>query len=196
MGDRENKGALPSDALYLIFPGGWDILNAYIERAPGEPAVLTALNNLDTAINNLHTYGARKFIVFNYIDPARFPWFLNRPTAGVLTASAQAQNRGLAEIVEELGKEPGVEITFVDIFSLNQEMHTDPARFGFTNRTEPCLIDKDSDTVWEGFCEKPEEYIFWDRIHTTTRWHEIIATEAISALENNNAPPSPPSGLR
>jgi phospholipase/lecithinase/hemolysin len=69
-----------------------------------------------------------------------------------------------------------VKIIRVDLFTLAQSAVAMPTPFGFTNVTDPCLVDT---TV----CSDPDSYLFWDDIHPTARAHQFIASAALAAFE-------------
>ena len=69
------------------------------------------------------------------------------------------------------------EITLFDTDALFQQVLADPAAYGLTNTTEPC-VNIAANTV----CANPVEYLFWDGVHPTARTHEILAREMRRAL--------------
>ena len=69
------------------------------------------------------------------------------------------------------------EITLFDNDAAFQRLLADPAAFGITNTTEPC-VNFAANTV----CANPDEYLFWDLVHPTARAHELVAREMRRAL--------------
>ena len=69
------------------------------------------------------------------------------------------------------------EITLFDNDAAFQRLLADPAAFGITNTTEPC-VNLAANTV----CANPDEYLFWDGVHPTARAYEIVAREMRRAL--------------
>ena len=66
-----------------------------------------------------------------------------------------------------------------------------PGKYGFLNSTQACysgfVLPDPSATI----CADPDQYVFWDVEHPTTRFHEILADEMLAAV---TAVPEP-SGL-
>jgi hypothetical protein len=56
----------------------------------------------------------------------------------------------------------------IDIFSAFHDVVADPGAFGFSNVTDPCF---DGTTV----SGDPDEYLFWDGVHPTTKGHRVLA---------------------
>jgi len=51
----------------------------------------------------------------------------------------------------------------------------DPAEYGFTNVTTPCLTSA-------GACAEPSGYLFWDHVHPTTQGHALLAENFAKAI--------------
>ncbi len=69
------------------------------------------------------------------------------------------------------------EITLFDTAAAFQRLLADPAAFGLTNTTDPCV------NLAEGtVCPNPDEWLFWDGVHPTARTHEILARQFRLAL--------------
>jgi outer membrane lipase/esterase len=54
---------------------------------------------------------------------------------------------------------------------------TNPARFGFTNVTQPCL-----NTATGAVCASPDTSLFWDPLHPTAAGHRLISAYALDPL--------------
>ena len=54
---------------------------------------------------------------------------------------------------------------------------TDPAYYGFTNVTQPCLT---GEVNYSGGtpCATPDQYLFWDELHPTAAGQQLVAQEA------------------
>jgi phospholipase/lecithinase/hemolysin len=49
---------------------------------------------------------------------------------------------------------------------------------------------------FEGICSNPDEFLFWDDVHPTSRGHEIIGDFALRTLqEDNQHVPEPATNL-
>jgi len=58
----------------------------------------------------------------------------------------------------------------VDIFDLVNDIVADPSKYDLTDVSTPCL-----DLVTFSVCADPDEHLFWDPLHPTTRGHKILA---------------------
>ncbi|MGB7485667.1 MAG: PEP-CTERM sorting domain-containing protein, partial [Phormidesmis sp.] len=87
-------------------------------------------------------------------------------------------------------------ITQLKLNELFGAIATDPASFGFTNTTDSCLTNFQPGFVFEGICDNPDEFVFWDNVHPTAAAHGEIAQFAIAALylevPQNGTPQSVP----
>lgn len=66
---------------------------------------------------------------------------------------------------------PNSNIILFDIAKVSDSLATDPARFGLTNVTTPCL---NGVTV----CATPDTYLYWDGVHPTAAGHRLFAALA------------------
>ena len=118
--------------------------------------------------------GARHFIIPNLFNLGLLP-----AAAGHVKfaeAASAATNKYLDEFlaVEELIE--GIRIYRMDVFNLFSAIGTDPAHFGFTDITDPC--------VTTSVCADPDHTLFWDVHHPTEFGHAFFAV----TLENVLAP--------
>jgi phospholipase/lecithinase/hemolysin len=69
----------------------------------------------------------------------------------------------------------GTGATYFDTYSLLDAIVADPQKYGFTNATDPCF-----DGV--NVCSDPNDYLFWDDIHPTTKAHALLAADFEQAV--------------
>ncbi|MBD0362080.1 MAG: PEP-CTERM sorting domain-containing protein, partial [Coleofasciculus sp. C3-bin4] len=112
-----------------------------------------------------------------------------------------AHNQGLSGALNELSKTlNGINLIPFDVNSLFNNAISNPGDFGFTNVTDACLVSlNQSNPFVEPFlpqCPDPENYLFWDFLHPTTKTHQILADAAFNAIEDNQkSVPEPSAGL-
>ncbi len=96
-------------------------------------------------------------------------------TSGRLNRLTKDHNDGLSQLLKNLDQNSalGLNIIPLDVNSL----FSNPENLGFTNLTQPCL-----DRVAQTICANPNEYLYWDEIHPTTRAHSIVANAALAAI--------------
>jgi phospholipase/lecithinase/hemolysin len=60
-------------------------------------------------------------------------------------------------------------------------MSANPAAFGFTNTTAPCLTGSLGGGA--AVCVAPDNYLFWDSVHPTTAAHQVLGNAFAEAVE-------------
>ena len=155
----------------------WAGANDYLGGGATNPAIV--VGNLSTATQRLIGAGAQQIIVPNLPDLGKVPTGAANPalSAGLSQLSA-AHNSGLKASLQTLARNnPNVSIVPTDIAALFNAVITDPARFGLTNVTQPCL-NLDTGAI----CAKPDTYLFWDPFHPTAAVHKLISAYALDTL--------------
>jgi outer membrane lipase/esterase len=61
--------------------------------------------------------------------------------------------------------------------ALFRSVVTNPARFGFTNVTQPCL-----NQTTGAVCATPDAFLFWDTLHPTAAGHRLVSAYALDTL--------------
>ncbi len=170
------SGIADPDALFVVWGGANDVRD---NDAQG------AVPNIATIINDLASAGAVNFLVLNLPDLGQTPESLagDAPggTAAEITAASLAYNSALTASLSSISAAlPGVTIIEFDVFTLFNQVLSNPAVFGFANVTAPC---------WTGGyfglgtqCGNPDEYLFWDDIHPTAAAHEIVGSEVFNLV--------------
>lgn len=153
-------GVADPNALYVIAAGG----NNYLQNSATTPfAPGDAAQDVVNSVFALSALGATDFLVANL------------PVADVW---AFQFNAALAAGLDGLGlSDPSLNITQFDAFGVFAAITFDPASYGFTEITLPCL-----DTVAATVCSNPNEYLLWDDVHPTARGHEIMAAAALQLI--------------
>ena len=72
-------------------------------------------------------------------------------------------------------------ISVLNTYLLLDTIVADPASYGFSNVTQPCLT---GEVNYAGGtpCADPSQYLFWDELHPTVAGHEIVADEALGLV--------------
>lgn len=136
------------------------------------------LGGLITGLRN--DAGAMQFLVPNMHGFSQADdWVFG--TLPTFRSFSQAFNTALATKVSDLRTQLGVTIIEVDLFSLFDQLLANPSNFGFTNIATPCL-NLSASFGFESLCGNPDEHLYWDAIHPTTKTHQFIADAALAAV--------------
>jgi outer membrane lipase/esterase len=168
---------LTQNDLFVVFGGANDLNDALGSSDPAG-VVAEAAANIRDIIEDLAARGAIHFLVPNLPNKGLTPTARSRGTPREEQALSIAFNMALNTVLDDVGPRLGVNVIRVNLFDLGQNVVAMPATFGFSNVTDPCLVEQDT-----GFtvCGTPGSYIFWDDIHVAARGHELIAAAAIAA---------------
>jgi phospholipase/lecithinase/hemolysin len=166
---------VPDSALYVIWGGANDLLNATSASDIVNAATHQILN-----IQALIQAGASHFLVPNLPPLGDTPRINVSPAAAALfNAESALYNQLLAEglaILNSNHHARTISIYQLDVFSLFNRILASPSSFGMTNVTASS----------QGLPVNPDNYLFWDDLHPTTHAHHILATTAAQVLA---APP-------
>jgi len=190
-----DTGKASPGTLYVIEMGANDVRDA-IRAFPagGASRVLDeALSAIATSIIQLHAAGARRFLVANVpnigLTPAILRFDAVNPGVAALATGLTSAFNGALELKVLRGLElghaeaglprlDGVQFVRLDVNRRVAEMAKEPAAFGLSNVTSPCITP----SAAPFHCQNVDEFLFWDGIHPTAAAHAIIAQLAASAL--------------
>jgi phospholipase/lecithinase/hemolysin len=169
----------PATALFVVWGGPNDF---FIN--PSAATASAAVSAMASHVSVLYALGARHFLVPNMADLALAPF------ASALSPAERAgfhdlslgYNAGLATVLGSLALLPAIDITPFDTFAFHNTVVANPAAYGLTNVTAPCF------DPMLGLCGSPDEYLYWDGAHPTTRAHQLLAEEFAAALEPEPVP--------
>jgi len=150
------------DALYLLFIG-WNDLALGTDRSDATAGAVVS------AVDRLVQHGARRVVVLDVPNKPLTPRFLAAPVADRAVLTADVLRVNLDWLVEAPRRDAWLEV--VDVFALTTQVWQDPQRFGFEDATGHCSYDP----VCDGF-------VWWDDIHPTTAFHDVIARRVLARL--------------
>lgn len=171
-----NNHSARSDQLFVIWIGTNDF-NA------GQTDPTASVNMTISHITTLVMAGAKNFLVVNL----SFHQFYNMPFfSPSLEPLIDQFNNELSEGLSELriGFD-NLSIYELDYSSLVDAILLDPEEFGLLNVTDPACADCGygfSTYVPVDIVSNPEEYFFWDDIHLSTSFHQILGKAAFDIL--------------
>lgn len=195
---------LSPDALNVVWVGSNDYNEAFFSPDSLQGLTLEQLPNFVTdnvinGITQLHSLGAKSFLVPNLppIGDAPVADFLDaqaqQDISSVLNQLSTAHNELLSAKLSAFGQsQPDTNIITLDINTLIKDILANPDEFGLTNVTDACLINFQPGFLFEGICDNPDQFLFWDDVHPTTAAYEIVSDFALAALSEGKAPTSVP----
>ena len=190
----------PADplALYVVFGGANNTRDAIQSVLLGgslsvaAAATQSAANDIMTAVQELYAEGARDFLVPNLPDLALTPAIngLGSPAASALADSlSMLFNSTLAADLVSLDTlHPDADIHSLDTYAFLNNLTANAASLGFTNTTNRCYTGDDATFATPPAlapsltCAAPDQYVFWDSIHPTSRTDLLFAQAAFAAV--------------
>lgn len=191
-------GAADANALYAMWGGANDIFWAVTPVAGGGGGlaasalpgfVVTTVSQQVAAIEALKNAGAKYIIVPSLPNMGRTPAALAAgPTgaAGLTQLSSSYNGQLFGQIAAK-----GLNVIPLDTYNLLTEVQANAAAYGFSNPGTgvACLTSASNPTGTSLLCgapgttvANPQEYMFADGVHPTTRTHAIVADYAYSML--------------
>lgn len=161
------------DQLFVYWAGANDFLIA------GGSDTGAAAENVEAGLRALADAGAKRILVPNMPDLTRLPGASLPPSEFLRTPENVGErsagfNAALDASLDELEAEyADVELIRFDAAGLLDSMIDDPQRYGFTNATVPYLANPDGN---------PDDDLWYDTVHATTRTHRILADAAYAAV--------------
>jgi phospholipase/lecithinase/hemolysin len=186
--------AADPNALYTLWIGGDDaraILASNPSSAQAAVDIATSVGNIDLAISTLAGYGAKNVLVVTVPDLSKTPEAISTGPLGVAAASALSASfdnllvngstmAGIPSLAG-LATLDSLNLKVLDSYSIIDGIVAQPAPFGFTDVTDPCLVGA-VNFAGGSVCANPNQFLFWDYIHPTAVGHSIVAADAFQVL--------------
>jgi phospholipase/lecithinase/hemolysin/regulation of enolase protein 1 (concanavalin A-like superfamily) len=163
-------------ALHVFWGGTNDVFDY-----PDPPsAAQGSVENIGSQISSIAAAGGKYFVWLNLSPLEASPRGAGRSDIGTATAAFSLSTQDAIATLP--ASYPNIVIVPVDIYSLYKQVVQSPAQFGLTNVTTPA----------QGLAVNPDQYIFWDGLHPTTKMHQIIANLARTDIQRRlNLTPAP-----
>ncbi|MGD1805441.1 SGNH/GDSL hydrolase family protein [Dapis sp. BLCC M126] len=198
LGGLEGQSA-NSNALYTLWIGSTDYLSGTKDYIAGNsPNIVdTTVENVIDGIRDLYNVGARDFLIPNLLSFTNSDFHkIQGIDENIFNQLTDDHNQKLeleiAEFEEEFSE---VTITLLDVNSTFDDILENPGEFGFTNVTDSwlecngfkCDVNPTDPAPPDGNLSDgnlSDGYLYWDYIHPTTKFYQLIANEAISVLNS------------
>lgn len=170
----------PATTLFLIIGGGNDILRVGFFGSDPNTVVSNAVSSVSSEIQSLAALGAAHIALSTINDIGSLP--TARPNRvvqyGQLSQELNAAYRSLAPtLAQSLAKD----VSILDRGAILDGIIADYARYGFTDATTPCVVGT---TV----CSNPDQRVFWDSVHVTTRVHQLVGEQLADLVSPTQVP--------
>ncbi len=176
----EHHPKLDPEKLYAVYFSGNDYINGFSDPFV---VVATQFNN----IRKLVLAGARHIFWGMVPDYTMAPCFHKGPRHDAVSKWGKEHNNYVLRLAQGLEKAwPYVMFTVGNVAEIFRTAAYDPAN-NFTQVHTPCTnvyipgCDHELgmvsifNTREASVCSKPDDYVFWDQVHVTTRLHKIIS---------------------
>jgi phospholipase/lecithinase/hemolysin len=178
---RQSSPVADPNALYAVFAGA----NDYTFNA--NPDVNQVVQNLSVAVGSLAQSGAKNIVVLNLPNLGETPFSRVRGTSQQLNNLTKQHNTQLAVALQGLRlNNPNLNLTSVDINSLFDQVRGNPTRFGFKDVTNSCVIGDITNII--SACNNPDDFLFFDAVHPTTKVHDLIAKTTLASIAGQSIP--------
>ena len=157
----ELDGPASADALYIVWAGPNDFFG---DMSNPDVVIQTAVTNIVIAVAQLKGAGAEHIVVPNMFDLGQTPYAEMSNMTTELSVLSSYFNSALGTAIGAMLPD----ITQIDVSSVLNDIVDHPDLYGFTNATDMCF---DGSSI----CGDPDQYLFWDSVHPTTKGHAVLA---------------------
>ncbi len=161
----------PATSLFMVWAGSNDFFLAFAEGENLATTLENAVTNIATAVGLLAAAGGDDLLVLNMPNLALTPFGLAQSpeVQAAMAAVSIAFNAALAEALDAVRDDALIDLMMFDVAGLVESLAADPAAFGFTNVTEPCIAA--GPAVVAAGCPG---FLFFDEVHPTTAAHSLL----------------------
>ncbi len=173
------------NALYTIWIGSNDLSDMLTGQLPSQYGgdIGEVVGNIYSAVSTLAGMGATNILIVTVPDLGKTPEVLAGGPAESAGASflSSSFDTALTDGIPGLAAADSVNISVLNTYALLDTIVANPANYGFSNVTQPCLT---GEVNYAGGmpCANPSQYLFWDQLHPTAAGHAILADEALALV--------------
>ena len=177
----------PELSAYFLWLG-FDI-NVTDPESTWTHTIQTDITINSNAIARLYSKGAREIIVESQFGEGEAPltagWYGTNTALFSRYHQTDARlNAGFMDAMNALSKsKPDLRLVFVDMFSKFDDVLADPIRYGFTKSNIDALDDPSLTN--KAFTGPGADYVWWNPVHATTKFHELLTGWHLEAMTNS-----------
>ncbi|CAG8462781.1 17094_t:CDS:2 [Acaulospora colombiana] len=194
-----NITKFPPQTTFTFWAGSNDYMRIFENNLTITPTDI--IESIQSSISLLSSSGARRFLLLNLPPIHRIPRYKSCRNLTLLQDLVQEHNTLLNETILSLSKSKRIYAEVFDVWGLTERVLADSQKFGFKNSVDSCSnlnnsVDSCSNLNFSKqefyhmganivkTCENPDEYLWWDDAHPTTKAHELFAKEISTFLNN------------
>jgi phospholipase/lecithinase/hemolysin len=168
-------------ALFVVFSGSNDLADVLALRLDPATTIAITVEGIRDAILAFKSAGALSILVPNAPNLGKVPLVAARGPQAVAFATALSlqYNAALEAMLETIGD---VNIVRFDTFAFITDVVDHPAKYGFTNSTEPCYSGFIVPDPAATECPDPDAHVFWDGEHPTSKLYAVLADELYTSV--------------
>ncbi|KAL7752935.1 hypothetical protein RI367_001385 [Sorochytrium milnesiophthora] len=194
-------------SLYMVWIGGNDIFDKGVNlTAPEQVNAFTAApgivanyitKDLQRLVGEVGNAGGKKahIALLNLPTTDLVPaWRVGHTPAerallGYVTRDTNA--RLATDVVQALRSDspyqrrPAVSVSLIDTYSMFAEVINNYQQYGFTDGTNPCIVVDPVTGAPVSLCSNPDDHLFWDHVHPTTKAHKVLADKIYQVLQKD-----------
>jgi len=179
---KPRNGKADPDALYFVFNGGNDVIQAVMTPDDGksEKILVDAVAGLQTAIHRLVNAGAKTLFVPDFVDIGLVPAMHSGPNAERASRISNEYNKLFYAMLDRVQSEGNVDIIRWSFDRFFKETIKHGAELGFTNTTDSCMAKMKA-----GECDL-DHFLYVNEVFPTARFHRLMGEEMVRTILNHN----------
>ena len=182
--DFSSKNFNDPNGLFIVMSGNNDVADIvrFLQPQNYAAAIPIVVTGIVNAVNAMKAAGAQRVLVSNVADIGLTPAFKLAPNPAASPAATAVAAAVNAQLHSALAGISGIQITEFDLFHFLQDLVANPAQLGLTNVSLPCYTGFVLPNPNATECATPNEFLFWDAVHPTTRVHAALAQAVLAAI--------------
>jgi phospholipase/lecithinase/hemolysin len=172
--------------LFIVWGGANDFIESFSSPTGPINPTLSA-DTLASSLGTLANAGAREFVVPNLAPIGEAPFFRGLGIPGLSAAADQWTAAFDAELSADVGSfksgHPGATVVSLDVAGRFQQATQPSNPLGFVNTTDSVgPLVPGSPFLAAVTATAPQDYLFFDGIHPTSKAHQLVGVEAAAGV--------------